>query len=42
MRYVKNGPKVDSTTEPQYETCDEDKITESDYAAGKHNNSDMY
>ena len=42
MRYVKNGPKVDSTNEPQYETCAEVKITESDYAAGEHINSDNY
>ena len=33
VHYVKNGPKVDSTIEPQYETCAEVKITESDYAA---------
>ena len=33
MHYVKNGPKVDSTIEPQYETCAEVKIAESDYVA---------
>ena len=33
VHYVKNGPKVDSTIEPQYETCAEVKITESDYTA---------
>ena len=36
MHYVKEGPKVDSTSiEPQYETCAEVKTTdEPDYVAG--------
>ena len=36
MYYVKEGPKVDSTTiELQYETCADVKMTaESDYVAG--------
>ena len=36
VHYVKEGPKVDSTSiEPQYETCAEVKTTEEpDYVAG--------
>ena len=41
MHYVKNGPKVDSTIEPHYETCAEVKITESDYVAGGYINFDV-
>ena len=38
VHYVKEGPKVDSTSiEPQYETCAEVKMTdEPDYVAGLH------
>ena len=38
VHYVKEGPKVDSTSiEPQYETCAEVKTTdEPDYVAGLH------
>ena len=38
VHYVKEGPKVDSTSiEPHYETCAEVKTTdEHDYVAGLH------
>ena len=37
MHYVKEGPKVDSTSiEPQYETCADVKTAEPDYVTGLH------
>ena len=35
VHYVKDGPKVDNTIEPQYETCAVARMTESEYDTGE-------